>query len=260
MKSLWHSKSLTERMLQMSARDRFKNEFLRCVEHLDSQSETLKTISELIFKSLNEEGILHVFGSGHSHVIAEELFHRAGGLVQVNAILEDYLMPHKGPSRVGTLERSSGIAAGIVKAHSLQAGEIMILASNSGINAVTVELAELAKEKGLTTIAFTSLTHSKNVPSRGNSKKLFEVVDYIVDSGSPRGDACVGFEGMDLKVSPLSGVLSLYFAQTLVADVVERFREAGITPPVYQSANTPGGDEHNKVLEAKYKARIQHLL
>lgn len=242
------------------AQSQFHSEFIRCLEHIHSQKEANELLSLKVFESLKEGNVFHVFGSGHSHVIAEELFHRAGGLVQVNAILEPYLMPHSGPSRVGTLERSSGIAKGIWKAHELKPGEVLLLASNSGINAVTVELAELAKEAGVFTVAFTSLTHSKNVPARKGGKKLYEVVDLVVDSGSPKGDACVSLDSMDLKVAPLSGALSLYYAQFLVASVAERFSEAGLVPPVYQSANTPGGDEHNKELEAKYRSRIQHLL
>lgn len=242
------------------AQEQYKSEFIRCLDHLEKQIDKVNDLSQKIFESLRDDGILHVFGSGHSHVIAEEMFHRAGGLVQVNAILEPYLMPHSGPSRVGTLERSSGIAAGIIKAHDLKKAEVMILASNSGINAVTVETAQLAKEQGLYTVAYTSLTHSKNVPAREGRKKLYEVVDLVIDSGSPRGDACVSFEGMELKVSPLSGALSMYFAQFLVASVAEKFRDNDLFPPVYQSANTPGGDEHNKELEAKYRPRIQHLI
>lgn len=242
------------------AQAKYKSEFLRCLDHMENQIEDINLLAEKVFESLKEESVLHVFGSGHSHVIAEEMFHRAGGLVQVNAILEPYLMPHAGPSRVGTLERSTGVAAGIMKSHDMREGEILILASNSGINAVTVELAQLAKEQGVYTVAFTSLTHSKNVPAREGRKKLYEVVDMVIDSGSPRGDACVGFEGMELKVSPLSGALSMYFAQFFVASVAECFRKNNLTPPIYQSANTPGGDEHNKDLEKKYRSRIQHLI
>lgn len=242
------------------AQQQFWDEYSRCQNGILEQLETIENISREIAHSLKNDGVLHVFGSGHSHTIAEELFHRAGGLIPVNAILEDYLMPHKGPSRVGPLERTSGLASVIANAHDMREGEVFITASNSGINAVAVELVEIAKSKGLKTVAFTSLTHSKNVPSRNSGKKLYEVADYVIDTGTPRGDACVELPGLDVKVSPLSTCVTVFTAQLLVARVCEIFTDQNLIPPVYQSANTPGGDERNKELEKKFKPRIQHLI
>tara|TARA_B100001248_G_scaffold262707_1_gene261267 strand:- start:12384 stop:13124 length:741 start_codon:yes stop_codon:yes gene_type:complete len=235
------------------------SEFNRCQELLDQQSIVLEKIATSIYRSLNNGGVLHVFGSGHSHTLAEELFHRAGGLVPVNAILEDYLMPHKGPSRVSKLERTKGIASTIFHAHDLREGECILLSSNSGMNAVTSELAQLANEKGLTTIAFTSLTHSKQSPDRG-VPKLYSICDYVIDTGTPYGDACVKIANLDVKVAPLSTLMNVLIAELLVVRICELYAENGKTPPVYQSANTEGGEERNKELENQYRARIQHLI
>jgi uncharacterized phosphosugar-binding protein len=230
----------------------------RCLNHVRSQSAALETASQHIYKSLKVGGVFHVFGTGHAHMIAEELFHRAGGLIPVNAMLEEYLMPHMGPSRTGPLERLTGLAEIIFNAYDLRAGEPFMAISNSGINAVTVEMAELAKKKGLHTIAITSLTHSKGVPSRAG-KKLYEVVDTVIDTGTPVGDAAVSISTSDVRVAPLSAAIGVVIAQLLVARVSELFAEAGEVPPVYQSANTPGGDARNKVLEEKYKSRVFRL-
>lgn len=246
-------------MKMSPAQTQYLDELNRCQNLIFEQQETLEEVAKVIYQSLSKDGVLHVFGSGHSHTIAEELFHRAGGLVPVNAILEDYLMPHKGPSRVGPLERSKGIASIIFNAHEIKKGECLILSSNSGINAVTSELAQIAKENGVITIGITSLTHSKKSPSRG-VPKLYEVVDYVIDTGSPHGDACVSLKGLDVKVCPLSSLLNVMIAQLIVARVCEMYVEKGDIPPVYQSANTEGGDERNKTLEKKYRSRIQHLI
>jgi uncharacterized phosphosugar-binding protein len=177
----------------------------------------------------------------------------------VNAILEDYLMPHKGPTRVGPLERLTGIAAIIFKAHKWEKGEVLLLASNSGINAVTVELAQIARENGVFTVGFTSLTHSKATESRAG-KKLYEVVDLVIDTGTPHGDACVSLPGLDVKVCPLSTAVCIFASQLMVARVCELYSLSGLVPPVYQSANTKGGEERNKSLENQYRHRIQHLI
>ncbi|MEQ1876235.1 MAG: SIS domain-containing protein, partial [Bdellovibrionia bacterium] len=229
-----------------------------CIENLRAQAAQLDKAARKIFDSLKNGGVLHVFGTGHAHMIAEELFHRAGGLIPVNAMLEEYLMPHMGPARSGPMERLPGLAKIIFDAHDLKKGEPFIAISNSGINAVTVELAELAKAAGLFTIAITSLTHSKAVPSR-TGKKLYEIADLVIDTGTPVGDASVAIKTSDVKVAPLSGAVGTIIAELLVCRVCELFSEEGLNPPVYQSANTPGGDARNKLLEEKYRSRIARL-
>ena len=236
----------------------YLNELQRCQQIVLKQEDIIDEIADHIYQSLVAGGVLHVFGSGHSHVLAEELFHRAGGLIPVNAILEEYLMPHMGPSHVGPLERLPGIAQIIFQSYDLRPQEVILLNSNSGINAATVELAQLAKEKGLITVAITSLTHSAAVNSR-IGKKLFEVTDYALDTGTPVGDACVSLKGYDVNIAPLSTIVSVLIAQLLVIRVCEFFEQTNRIAPVYQSANTPGGDERNKKLEQKYKLRIRRL-
>ncbi|HEX4923563.1 MAG TPA: SIS domain-containing protein [Bdellovibrionales bacterium] len=240
------------------AQNEYFSNLQKCFEHVRSQQAVMDKIATKIFESLNNGGVFHVFGTGHAHMIAEELFHRAGGLIPVNAMLEEYLMPHMGPSRTGPMERLSGLANIIFDAHDLKKGEPFLAISNSGINAVTVELAEQAKAAGLYTFAITSLTHSKAVPSRAG-KKLYEVVDDVIDTGTPVGDACVGISTSDVRVAPLSAAVGVVIAQLLVCRVCELFANAGQVPPVYQSANTPGGDARNKQLEEKYKLRIARL-
>ena len=240
-----------------TGQESYLKEFERCLALLRTQKETFEIICRKIFESLRADGVLHVFGSGHSHSFAEEMFHRAGGLVPVNALLEDYLMPHAG-TQVGPMERLGGLGSIILNKYDLRKGEVLLLASNSGINAVTVELAEKARSIGLTTVAITSLTHSKGVPARSN-KKLYEVTEHVIDTGTPVGDACVPLQGLPIKVAPLSGGISLLIGELIVVRTAELFIENKLEPPIYQSANTPGGDERNKILEAKYKGRIRHL-
>jgi len=225
-----------------------------------SQTQSLERAAQAIFGSLRAGGVLHVFGSGHSHALAEEAYHRAGGLVPINAIQEVFLTPLTPPRTSGQLERIPGLARIILDGHDLRPGEVLLVTSNSGINAVPVEVALEGKSRGLTVVALTSLRHSQGVPSRHDSgKRLFEIADIVLDNCGEPGDAAVHYEGFQGPVGPTSLLAGAYIINSLTCRVVELYLAQGVTPPVYLSANVPGGDEHNRELEARYRGRISGL-
>jgi uncharacterized phosphosugar-binding protein len=243
---------------------RFSKYHTAIVEQLDriarSQGAPLERAAQVVFESLRADGVFHVFGSGHSHAVAEEAYHRAGGLVPVNAIQEVFLTPLTRPELSGQLERVPGLAKLILDGHDLRPGEVLLVISNSGINAVPVEAALEGKQRGLTVIALTSLNHSHAVPTRHpDGKRLFEIADIVLDTCGEPGDAAITYDGFPGKVAPTSFLAGSYLINSLVCRVVELYLEHGLTPPVYLSANLPGGDEHNQALEAKYRGRIRGL-
>jgi uncharacterized phosphosugar-binding protein len=229
---------------------------------LESQRETFERVALSISASLQEGGLLHAFGSGHSHALVEELFHRAGGLVPVNPILESYLMPHSTPKLSGGFEKLPGLASIFMDLYDFKTGEYFLIFSNSGINAVPVEVALEAQKRSLKVVAVTSVSHSRKESSRHPSgKRLFELADEVIDTGVPHGDAGVEINaGEDyVSVAPLSGFLGIVVVNTLVTLVAKDVAKSGRKPPVFISANQAGGKEHNDRLEKMIQHRIRRL-
>jgi uncharacterized phosphosugar-binding protein len=158
------------------------------------------------------------------------------------------------------LERVLGLGATLLSGSPVQAGDALIIASTSGRNAVAIDMAIAAKERGMGVIGITALAYTKGVTSRHPSgKKLVDLCDVVIDNCAPYGDAAVEVEGFPQKVGPLSSVTGCAIVNALVAEVVARLVQRGITPPVYMSANLDGGDEFNARLLAENKHRIHYL-
>ena len=222
-------------------------------EVLKTQSEVMEIASDWITDLFEKRGVLHVFGTGHSHIISEDLCFRAGGLAPVNAILDVNLTMHGGGAltREMNLDRMEGYAGIILDNYELRQGEIIIIISRSGINPIVVEMALLARKMGLRVIALTNLNESREFPSKhSNGKKLFECADLVIDSHLEIGDACIEVGDGLPKVAPLATVICCAILQSIMAEVATRmYIRDGIIPPVWVSFNSPGGDQ--KVAELR---------
>ncbi|GFP26742.1 SIS domain-containing protein [Candidatus Hakubella thermalkaliphila] len=219
-----------------------KRYFAECHRLLDkaerSQTDCIRQAGKVIAGAIAQGGTLHIFGTGHSHMLAEELYVRAGGLVCASAILEPDLMLHEDPARATELEGQEGLAGEILVRHELWAGDVLIVVSNSGRNPVPIEMALLARERGLVVIALTSLAHSQAVTSRHSSGwRLFEVADVVLDNGGQVGDATLEVEGLPTKVCPSSTVIGAAILNAVVAATIEELLAKGIVPPVLVSSN-----------------------
>ena len=141
-----------------------------------SQSENIKEVAKLFAENIKNNKIIHMFGTGHSHMMGIEMFVRAGGLANVNAMLDPDTITATGARRSGALERLSGLADVIYDTYKIEAGDIMIISSNSGRNSMPIEMALRAKSEGVYTIALTNLKQSQAAKSRHKSgKKLYEI-------------------------------------------------------------------------------------
>jgi uncharacterized phosphosugar-binding protein len=217
--------------------------------------------ADLVVASLRAGGVLQAFGTGHSEALAMEFAGRAGGLVPTNRIsLRDVVIfGGESPAILGDghLERDQSIAHRLYDLARPSPADVFVIGSNSGVNGSIVEFAQLVKRRGHRLIAITSFAHTAAVGSRHPSGgKLIDHADVALDNGAPYGDAVLPLPG-GATVCAVSSITSALLAQLVVAEVVRRLLEAGEAPPVYLSANVPGGDDHNSSLEARYAGRIR---
>lgn len=224
-----------------------------------AQRANLEQAADWVASALMQGKFIYTFGSGHSHTLAEEMFYRAGGLVRSIPILDENLMVHKSASASTDWERKEGYAAEILKRYSLGEGDVLFVVSNSGRNAVPIEMAMEASKRGAKVIAISSAQHSGGFASRHLSgKRLADVAHLVIDNCSVAGDASVEISGSPQKVGPTSTITSAFILNSIVAEAVARASAAGKPPEVYPSINTDAG-ELTKVYTEKYRGHIPHL-
>ncbi len=224
-----------------------------------TQSEAIHAAADLIARSLIKNGVWHVFGAGHSHLIAEEAYCRTGGLAPVNAVLFPPIMLHEGPVSARHMARIPGIAKILFERADLRSGEVLTIVSNSGRDAVPIEMALLAREKGLSTVAVTSLAQArlaKNSP--GFRIKLFEICDLVIDNCTSEENAAIKITGTESLVGPMSTLAGVAIIHQINYLVARAFVESGREPPVFRCAHVTGNDKWNARLVQVFGARA-HL-
>ena len=240
-------------------------DFRRTVEALiarvvEEETQSIQKASEILFSVLKAGGILHVIGAGHSALIGEELFYRAGGLAFVNPLLDTDIVVSRGASRSTALESLPGYARALFESAGVEAKDAVLIVSTSGTNVFPVEAALCAKELGAHTIGLTSVAYSTQLPPRNPfGKRLVEVVEVVLDNKVPPGDAVLRLEGLEVPVAPVSTILNTFIVHSVTALVVERALKEGIKPPVWLSTHLEGADAHNEELLKQYRPRIRLL-
>jgi len=226
----------------------------------NTQDNIIDQVADICAECIYNDGMLYFFGTGHSHMICEEPFYRAGGLACIYPILETDLMLHEGASKSSSYERLEGLGNLVVANTNLTKGDVLFLVSNSGRNCAVIDAAMEAKKRGAITVAITSMDHTTKVTSRHSSGlNLYQVCDYVLDNGGELGDASVELAGLEQKIAPTSSVLDITLVNLILVNTVERLLKKGIKPPVFMSANTDAGDEVNRNVLKTYKYRIPKL-
>jgi uncharacterized phosphosugar-binding protein len=209
-----------------------------------------------VVAAVQADRLVYVFGTGHSHLLALDLHYRAGGPAYVVPVLDERLMLHQGAMASTDRERMSGAAAEALSRYPLVAGDVVIIISNSGVNAAPVEAADLAKSLGARVIALTSRAYSQ-AAARGRPT-LASRADIVIDNALPPGDALVALPASGLKAGPGSTAVGAAILQALFAEAAARLAVAG-APLIFLSANMPGAAENNRELVARYGPRNPHL-
>lgn len=240
----------------------FAQQSLAVLQQLtESAREDVARAARLIADCVRSDGVIQAFGTGHSQAMVLEVAGRAGGLVPTNRIQIADLVLYGGdaPGVLDDplLERSPGVAARLYDLAAPRPEDLFVIISNSGVNNVIVEMALHAKEQGHRILAITSLTHTHAVPAgHASGKKLVDLADVVLDNAAPRGDALLELPGGG-AVCALSTLTGVLLVQMAVAEASALMLAAGERPPVYVSANVPGGFEGNLELEKRYAGRVR---
>ncbi|ACQ82238.1 conserved hypothetical protein [Beutenbergia cavernae DSM 12333] len=241
----------------------FTHEVTARIERLREQAEAggFDAAIDLIVSTLDGGGVIQAFGTGHSEAFAMEIAGRAGGLIPTTRIALRDVVLH-GPRDVevlhsGILERDVDVVSDLWDASIIHPADLFVIASNSGVNGSIVGMALAAKERGHAVIAVTSLEHTGAVtPKHPSGKRLSEIADVTIDNLAPYGDTTLTI-GEGIGVGAVSSLTAAFIAQLLTIGVAERMAARGDVPPVYISANIPGGDDHNNALENRYAGKIR---
>lgn len=226
----------------------------------EEQGGAISAAADAVASALAADGLIHVFGSGHSHLLALEGFYRAGGLAAVDPILVESLMLHGNAALSTAFERSAGIGAALFA--DLGAGEddCLIVASNSGANPVAIELAAAARARGLAVIAIVSLDHAgSRAALHADGASLLTTADIVIDNLGEAGDASIDVPGVGTRMGPTSSVTGAAIIQAIAVEAAARAAAAGAEPAVFTSSNIAGGDERNASVIARYRGRVRAL-
>lgn len=229
------------------------------------QYDNMESAARLMCQAILDDKLIHVFGGGgHTTLPVGEMFFRAGGLCNINPIMETALSVFNQALKYLQLERCENFGRAIVRYYDIQPGDVFLIFHNIGINAATIDAALEAKEHGAKIIGISSSYWqegiSKDFVLRHSSRKnLFDLCDVCIDDYNPIGDTIVNLPGFDTPIAPISNIVDFYIAHRLEIETARLCLEAGVKPPMWKSANVPGGDEFNTEYINKYKARIKML-
>lgn len=223
------------------------------------QRAAISQAARMVSDVLAQDGLIYVFGCGHSHILAEETFYRAGGLACVAPILYPPVMLHEGAAESSRLEKQPGLAAQILEGYSLTKKDMLFCLSTSDANAVPVELAQAVHDRGIPTVAICSGAYTQDPPRAPSGKHLHEVADLWLDNLAPHGDATLEIPGSPVRMTPLSTITGAFLLNTVLAQGTELAIRQGVEVPIYLSSNIPGGSEFNQDLIRRYQSRVRHL-
>jgi len=229
------------------------------------EQQTIARAAAVLADVVARDRLIYVFGTGgHSYIGAEEMFYRAGGLACVCPVFDPGLSLSFGGRRSTAIERLPGYAPRALAGYPISSQDALVIVNAYGINAATIDAALWARERGVPTVGVTSPAFSRATPpdhpARHPSRQnLCDLVDHVIDTKMPPGDAVLVFDDLQPPVGPTSTILNAFALQSVAAATVETLLGRGVLPPVWMSGNVPGGDEANRHLFERYAPRVRWL-
>ena len=230
-------------------------------EAFAAERENIEAAAQVLARANEEHRSIFAFGCNHAGLITLELFYRTGGMVTVNPIRAPGMMLEISPiTMTSQMERMPDYGRIILEGEPVKAGDVLIIHSVSGRNAVTIDMAEAAREKGMTVIVVTNMNTATSVTSRHPSgKMLHDFASILIDNHGDKGDAAIQLEGFAQKLASTSTVVGAALLNAVTARASELLWERGIEPPVFMSGNIDGGDAYNKAVIAAHKDNIFYM-
>lgn len=250
----------------MDAIDQYLNHSQKILETVASQKDTIKKVAALFAKTIEQGRMVHVFGSGHSRIMVEEMWPRYGSFPGFNPIVELSLTFHNlvvganGQRQAMFLENVSGFAEQILRNFDTSKADSALIISSSGTNVVPVEMAEIFQKQGIPVVALITKEHSEvSASKRTDGKKLSDFADFILDTGAPAGDAMVRIENLETKVSPGSTVGGAMLINCIKAQTAEYLTQAGKPPKVLTAVCSVGAEKAKELFQSAYDEHAHRL-
>ncbi|KIL49531.1 SIS domain-containing protein [Jeotgalibacillus soli] len=220
------------------------------------ETETIQKVIEEISNRIQRGGIVQLFGCGHSHLLAEEPYYRAGGLVPVKPIAVEPLMLHNGAVQSSVNEKDPDFSSSFLHSLDIRKEDAVIVISTSGRNPVPIDVALAARNHNAFVVGLLSLAYKDQPSKHFSGKRLEDVVTVTVDNHVPVGDAILSREGVAQSFGPASSVIGSAILHTIFSGVIDTLHKEGVTPPIFLSGNIDGSSQHNEELIQKYRHRI----
>lgn len=229
------------------------------IDAVSAQEETIQTAADWFAETILAGRMVHLFGSGHSRILTEEMWPRYGSFPGFNPIVELSLTFHNlvvganGQRQAMFLENVSGLAQQILRNFDLNEQDSALVVSSSGCNVVPIEMAEGFQKAGVKVVALISRRHSDASTSKDSrGKKLSDFAGLVLDTGAPVGDAMVRIEGLDTPVSPGSTIGGCLVVNAIKAEVAQRLTKAGHPPKVLTAGAVAGTEKANELFQSAY--------
>jgi uncharacterized phosphosugar-binding protein len=250
----------------MSPAESYLDHSTLLLERVRAQLPLIQQAADLFARTILAGQMVHVFGSGHSRILVEEMWPRYGSFPGFNPIVELSLTFHNlvvganGQRQAMFLENVSGLAARILRNFDLKDGDSALVISSSGCNVVPVEMAEEFQRRGVKVVAILSKAHADASTTRHpGGKKLSDFSDLCLDTGAPVGDAMVRIEDLETPVAPGSTVGGCLLVNAIKAEVADRLTRAGQPPKVLTAGAVVGAEKATELFEAAYDEHARRL-